>query len=36
MELADVLDLSAVPELLAEPALFNLQLCAIGAALRDR
>ena len=34
--LDEVLDLSAVPELLAQPALFNLQLCAIGAALRDR
>ena len=34
--LDDALDLSAVPELLAEPALLNRQLCAIGAALRDR
>jgi MSHA biogenesis protein MshI len=33
--LDEVLDLSAVPELLAEPALFNRQLCAIGAALRE-
>ena len=34
--LDQVLDLSAVPELLADPALFNRQLCAVGAALRDR
>jgi MSHA biogenesis protein MshI len=34
--LDEVLDLSAVPDLLAEPALFNHRLCAIGAALRDR
>ena len=33
--LDEVLDLSAVPELLADPALFNRQLCAIGAALRE-
>jgi MSHA biogenesis protein MshI len=34
--LDEVLDLSAVPDLTAEPALFNHRLCAIGAALRDR
>ena len=33
--LDEVLDLSAVPELLADPALLNRQLCAIGAALRE-
>jgi len=35
LQLDEVLDLSAVPELLADPALLNRQLCAIGAALRD-
>ena len=32
--LDEVLDFSAVPELTADPALLNRQLCAIGAALR--
>jgi MSHA biogenesis protein MshI len=35
LELAEVLDFSAVPELLADPARLNRQLCAIGAALRE-
>ena len=33
--LDDVLDFTAVPELLADPSLLNQQLCAIGAALRE-
>ncbi|OYU98103.1 MAG: agglutinin biogenesis protein MshI [Burkholderiales bacterium PBB5] len=33
--LDDALDLSAVPDLAADPSLFNRQLCAIGAALRE-
>jgi MSHA biogenesis protein MshI len=33
--LDEVLDLSAVPDLSADPALFNRLLCAIGAALRE-
>ena len=33
--LDEVLDFSAVPELTADAALLNRQLCAIGAALRD-
>lgn len=33
--LDEVLDLSAVPHLSADPALLNRQLCAIGAALRE-
>ena len=33
--LDEVLDFSAVPELAADPALLNRQLCAIGAALRN-
>ena len=35
MLLDEVLDFSAVPGLAADPALLNLQLLAIGAALRD-
>jgi MSHA biogenesis protein MshI len=35
LQLAEAIDFSAVPELLADPALLNRQLCAIGAALRD-
>jgi hypothetical protein len=35
LELDAVLDLSAVPALAGDPLLFNRQLCAIGAALRD-
>jgi len=35
LQLDKVLDFSAVPELLADPALLNRQLCAIGAALRE-
>jgi MSHA biogenesis protein MshI len=35
LALDGVLDFSAVPELLADPALLNQQLCAIGAALRE-
>ncbi len=35
LRLDEVIDFSAVPELLADPALLNRQLCAIGAALRD-
>jgi MSHA biogenesis protein MshI len=34
LQLEDVLDFSAVPQLLADPALLNRSLCAIGAALR--
>ena len=34
LDLADVLDWSAVPGLLDDPALLNQRLCAIGAALR--
>jgi MSHA biogenesis protein MshI len=34
LALDEVLDFSTVPELLADPALLNQQLCAIGAALR--
>ena len=35
LQLEQVIDFSAVPELLADSALLNQQLCAIGAALRD-
>ena len=35
LQLEPVIDFSAVPELLADTALLNQQLCAIGAALRD-
>jgi MSHA biogenesis protein MshI len=35
LQLDAVLDFSAVPALLADPALLNRQLCAIGAALRE-
>jgi hypothetical protein len=35
LQLDEVLDFSAVPELLTDPSLLNRQLCAIGAALRQ-
>jgi len=35
LQLEPVIDFSAVPDLLADTALLNQQLCAIGAALRD-
>lgn len=35
LDLTEVLDFSAVPDLLADPALLNRHLCAIGAALRE-
>ncbi len=35
LDLTEVLDFSAVPALLADPALLNRHLCAIGAALRE-